>query len=560
MGLGILEDRTLPHVPGTVLLNDEVAHSEAITGGLKHGTGKNAHIVLAPQPSEDPNDPLNWSAFKKETCLMILTFGAMLNAATNGPLLNSSIVVIADDLNRSITDIALLGGYNILAIGCSGPFYCAFSRKLGKRPAFLISTFFEIIGLIVCEVAKDYQTLVAGRVIMGLSTSAFESLIIAAVGDMFFVHQRGVRVAFITFILNAASSLASIICGQITNSLGWPWLFHLLQIFTCIQFILMFLFCPETTYIRDHAYDIDQIQDEKFEQLAEKEHRHERTDLAREDTGTVIPKKKTFVQELAIYTGIYTQDNVIKMLLGPFVTLLNIGAGWSCICSGLLCAWYVTSGITQAGIFAGPPWFFNASQIGYLSTGPFVGGLIGSAIVAWTSDPIAKWMTKLNKGIYEPEFRLVHLTIALICCGVGMFGYGHFTQVGYNANVCAVFQGIMMTGVLIGTISPVAYALDAYRDSSNEIFIMNMLFKNFLFYGMSNVANNWIAASGPFQLFSVCAGTSMGLVPPLLSLLIQCALALPIYIFGKRLRSFWSRHNLLALWGMQSTGPVSVAG
>jgi hypothetical protein len=35
----------------------------------------------------------------------------------------------------------------------------------------------------------------------------------------------------------------------------------------------------------------------------------------------------------------------------------------------------------------------------------------------------------------------------------------------------------MMFGVLIGGISPMSYALDAFRDISNELFIMNMLFK-----------------------------------------------------------------------------------
>lgn len=109
----------MQHVPGTVLLNDEAAHTE-IAAGLKHGTGRNAHIVLAPQPSEDPNDPLNWAQWKKEVFALILLFGAMLNAATNGPLLNSSIVVIATELNVSITDVAVLGGYNLLAAGCIG--------------------------------------------------------------------------------------------------------------------------------------------------------------------------------------------------------------------------------------------------------------------------------------------------------------------------------------------------------------------------------------------------------------------------------------------------------
>jgi hypothetical protein len=76
-------DYKLAHVPGTVLLDDEAAHSEDTTHGLKHGTGKNSHIVLSPQPSEDPNDPLNWPMWKKDMIIAILCLGTMLNAGTN---------------------------------------------------------------------------------------------------------------------------------------------------------------------------------------------------------------------------------------------------------------------------------------------------------------------------------------------------------------------------------------------------------------------------------------------------------------------------------------------
>jgi len=76
-------DHHLGHVPGTVLLNEKAAHTEALTGLLKHGTGQNAHIVLAPQPSEDPNDPLNWPRPVKELNLFILAFGATLHAAVS---------------------------------------------------------------------------------------------------------------------------------------------------------------------------------------------------------------------------------------------------------------------------------------------------------------------------------------------------------------------------------------------------------------------------------------------------------------------------------------------
>lgn len=35
----------------------------------------------------------------------------------------------------------------------------------------------------------------------------------------------------------------------------------------------------------------------------------------------------------------------------------------------------------------------------------------------------------------------------------------------------------MMVGVLIGIFATLAYALDAFRSQSNEMFIMNMVFK-----------------------------------------------------------------------------------
>src|SRR5271170_6857533 len=79
MGLGILDDNKLPHVPGTVLLDEIAGHSEDITTNLKHGTGSDSHIILAPQPSADPNDPLNWPRFRKDLALAILCFGAIIN-------------------------------------------------------------------------------------------------------------------------------------------------------------------------------------------------------------------------------------------------------------------------------------------------------------------------------------------------------------------------------------------------------------------------------------------------------------------------------------------------
>ena len=59
MGFGVLEPKDASaHVPGTSLLD---VHEQVIadnSGVLKKGTGRNSHVILVPQPSDDPNDPL----------------------------------------------------------------------------------------------------------------------------------------------------------------------------------------------------------------------------------------------------------------------------------------------------------------------------------------------------------------------------------------------------------------------------------------------------------------------------------------------------------------------
>ena len=301
----------------------------------------------------------------------------------------------------SLTKVVLVSGYNLLIAGAIGPFVCAFSRKYGKRPVFLASTLFDIIGT-ACGLAKvDYKYLLAARIIQGMSTSAFESISVAAVGDMFFVHQRGSRISLINFTLNTSSNLASIICGVVFSHLGWKWLFGLFEIFLVIQFIVMFLFCPETTYIRDSRYDIDTNRDEDLENLSrveEKNRQNREVQSDRIETPTTIPKK-TFVQELAVFTGTYHHDWIVKDLFGPFLTLLNPAAAYVVLCAGLLNAWFVGTAIIISGIFAGRPWMFGPASVGYLGTGPFIGGLLASILTLFAGDTVVKYLGRRNKGV-----------------------------------------------------------------------------------------------------------------------------------------------------------------
>lgn len=187
---GILEDHQLSRVPGTVVLDEAEAHSENVTGALKHGRGKNSHIVLVPQPSDDPNDPLNWSQTKKNLCYAICSFGALLYAGTIGPLTNAGLAVIAVDFDTTIGQIVLDNGYQVLVVAGCGPIISALARKYGKRPCFLFSGVACLIGSIIGSTAKNEAAYLTARIIQGFSVTAYESLIFTIVGDMFFVVSQ----------------------------------------------------------------------------------------------------------------------------------------------------------------------------------------------------------------------------------------------------------------------------------------------------------------------------------------------------------------------------------
>ncbi|KAF2740066.1 MFS general substrate transporter [Polyplosphaeria fusca] len=552
--LGVLEDTKLQHVPATVILSEAESHTpDAATAGLKHGTGKDANIILIPQPSDDPNDPLNWPDMKKWVIMTIIGFGAVLYAAVLAPLLSPALVVIAMDFQKEVADITVISGYMLLVTACSGPIVCALSRKYGKRLILILSSLFGLIGTVIGSATSTYDGLMAARVVQGFSISAFESLVVSMIGDLFFVHQRGVFMTIIQFILGAASNFSAIIVGPIATNLGWKYLFHILIAFSALETILLFLFVPETSYNRDRRYEIDELADDKLSDLAAAEKRHAHAsdakssgdDIVQVETATSTPPglrpKKTFVQELSVFNGKFCDDNLLQLFIAPFAVCANLAVLWFVIVTGGLTAFFVAQSYDMSQIFMFPPYNLSAAGVGYLSLGPFIGGLLGAIFLGATLDPLIKWCAKKNGGVYEPEYRLLGMIPAL-AAGVGLFAFGYMCENHFSYYATATMHGMDLFGIACAAISCSAYAIDAYRDMSSEIFIANMVFKNLVFYGFSYFVNDWTFKAGPATVFYVFGGIALVMVG-----------TTPIFFFwGKRYRSFWHRHNLLEKWGIRT--------
>jgi MFS family permease len=129
--------------------------------------------------------------------------------------------------------------------------------------------------------------------------------------------------------------------------------------------------------------------------------------------------------------------------------------------------WTVFIGVIVAAIFIGSPYYWDEVDAGYTYTGPFIGAVLGFVLAGLLADTSVKYMTKLNKGIYEPEFRILLVIPMMIIGGIGLYGFA-LTAPGvvkkeYSYVVPLIFFGFEVAGMVIGAVASSLYIVDAYR-------------------------------------------------------------------------------------------------
>ncbi|KAL2819058.1 major facilitator superfamily domain-containing protein [Aspergillus cavernicola] len=191
MAFGILEPKaSVGNVPGTTFLD---VHDQAAVDNyrlIKKGTGRNAHVVLVPHSSNDPNDSLNWPLWQRDLLLVLLTVCTLVTVGGFGPIPSPIAVTLITEFQIDFTQVSLLSGYCLSATGAVGIFMAACCRKFGKRSALLFSMTCAFIGCIWAGAAKSYGSLIGARALQGMSMAFFESVMFAVIGDMYYVHER----------------------------------------------------------------------------------------------------------------------------------------------------------------------------------------------------------------------------------------------------------------------------------------------------------------------------------------------------------------------------------
>ncbi|KAH0560017.1 hypothetical protein GP486_003462 [Trichoglossum hirsutum] len=462
MGLGILQDTKLEHVPGTCYVLDDESKPDVTNKNLelKYDRTGSVPIILVPQPSNDPNDPLNWPLWKRDLILVILSLASVM-AATLGPLLAANTLTFTLYFRKNFTKIALLTGFHLCGCGVAGVLFVASARVWGKRHLYLLGTTLLIVGSVWGGLSRSYRSLLWARIIQGVAVAPFEALVNASVGDLFFVHERGKRMALSNLALFGGAFFTPVIVGKMTHSIGWQWPFYFVGIFSGVLLPLVFFLVPETAFRRSAHLNTDISSTDNFHgqlQSGEKEDPPRGVD-------TPPPDKMSFSRSLLPFNGRKTDENFFKLLLRPFPLFLHPAVLWGCLIQGTLIGWTVFIGVILAAVFLGPPLFFNEAETGYLYSGAFVGAMLGFLLAGTVSDWSAKFLTRKNKGIYEPEFRLVIVIPQMIVGCAGLYGFGITAEkVGkYGWFWPDFFFALEVMGMVLGAVASALYIVDAHQ-------------------------------------------------------------------------------------------------
>ncbi|KAF2251992.1 MFS general substrate transporter [Trematosphaeria pertusa] len=513
MGLGVLNDAHMAAPPGTVKIGATATVEDPAedASSLK----RDGDIILQPQPSDNPNDPLNWSRAWKESIMVILAFSSGVTTAL-GPMITPGIQVVSMKYGVSLDMVSsLLIGFLAFWIGFTTFFTASGANIWGKRPFFVISALVLLATNVWGFFSSSFPSLAAMRILQGIASAPLETLVTSTVSDMYFVHQRGTRLSIWGCMLASGVLLGQTISGAIIQNISFEATFGISALIFIPIVLLMYFVVVETTYNGPRGGSKIEIE--------------EKGSFWTVDTD----EKETYAQKLRLFRGRISGESFWKGAWKPVPLIAYPAVLFSTVVYGSYFTWLLTISVLSVTAFSMPPYNLNPAQIG-LTNLPLLGvALIGSPISGWMADAAAKFMARRNGGIFEPEFRLTLMLVATPLATAGFLGFGMSVQNGAPLQWPILFMAIHSLSVPFASQASLTYVIDCHPKDANQAFVTINFTKAVFTFMATTYANGWFLKVGPRGVFDVITLINLGV----------CCLTIPAYIFGKRFRSMVARSS-----------------
>ncbi|KAI6352028.1 hypothetical protein MCOR25_009607 [Pyricularia grisea] len=524
MGWGVVEDRLGLSPPGTVKLSD--SDKEQNFGGPTANLKKRGNIVLQPQPSDDPNDPLNWSQGFKIANICVIAFGSAVSGALT-TMVQPGIKPLAEKFG--VTEgpisswvISSLAFWTSLA----SFFVVAGSDIWGRRPFYLAGILILTGCNLMAYLSTTFPMLVVARTLGGFASAPIFALATASVSDIFFAHERGIFLAVWGLTISAGGNVSQIITGFLIDALGVQSTFLFASIILGILFIVSYFVLLESAYFKPRGASSfsrsnNPVDDEEDLFPAEK-------------TELEVPAKRTYRQNLAVWNGRLSDASFWSGALKPLGMITSPIVAYSALLTTVLLTLVAGIPTLVTIVLGNAPYSLSPSSIGLTNIPLIFVGVLAGPTIGLLSDTVTRAMARSNgtsPGVAEPEFRLVLLLLALPITVFGLVGMSMAMNEHGSLPWIMTWSSVILLGALMGMQTSVVYVVDSYARTSAKAFVtINSIASLVTFVGIEPLIN-WFMASGPLVVLSIIASAQV----------IVAVAALPMYVWGKRIRAWYSR-------------------
>ncbi|OAA54366.1 ankyrin repeat-containing protein [Niveomyces insectorum RCEF 264] len=452
-------------------------------------------IPLHPQPSDDPDDPLNWSFAQKHAALFVLAMESLVIKFSN-TLVAPGAHTLAAQFGTAASTASYIGSAPSVLYAFAPFLWIPLSHRVGRRPVLLASHLVALLAAIGVGRAQSYSQALGCRMLMGFGGSAGLCISTAGISDMFFLHEKGTRLGLNGMLFVVAPYVGGLAGGAIQQNkqLGWRWAMYIAAIVYAVQLIAQFLLVPETIYDKDAA------------------------------AAEPAEAKKTLYRRLGFRTPAPPpEDTWLKTFQMPFTMFaypaVVLPSFWAAVC--IMTEVGNTAGLSL-NFGSGTRFNFTVAQVGYC----FIAGLIGSALGEVCAGPLCDLVAKRSLRKNEewvPEKVLKLFISGLATTSTGLLIYGFTLEYVKPSQWAAPLTGLglFVFGQEIVVTVLLTYMAECYPGRTVECTIVFQFFLNLLCFPPPFFTPQWIKQSPgakvpyivyavlPIVFFPLCVGMFM---------------------------------------------------
>lgn len=462
--------------------------------------------VLVPQPSDDPDDPLNWSSLKKHAILLIMAFATFVGdfgATCSIP----TILLQAEEWHVSPTKMTAPTALVALMCGVSGLIWMPLVNCWGRVPTLFWTCLLGLGFTLGSALAPNYPFFYAMRVLQGITQSTPQSIGLAFVKDMFFFHEHARKIGIWYAIFISSSAFGPQMGYFMVGSLGtWRPVFWLNFAMAAVIQVMILMFCDESYYNRSVVTEM-QYKRPRSERLLR-----------------VLGIWQLRMRKGYFITIRHSYARLLELLIKPVIPLVMIFYSAAFM-------WLVGINTTSALVLELPVsrggYGLSSIALGCLYFTPILAVYIGETFGHWFNDWIANRYIARHKGLFVPEVRLWATYVGAILMIPGLVIVGQTVQ--YRLNIAGIIMGwgMFTFGVMVMSVATLAYVLDCYPTASGEVSALINFARLALGFSVGYFQMEWGAAQG----YDVTFGLQAVIVVAAFLILII------IHRFGGRLRA-----------------------